>query len=154
MKQYKKDVVAVESLTPEQYRVTQKNGTEQPGSGEYSSRGFRAFVQLEISEATASDPDRLDAVMADLFATCTQRIERELQRDQAGNGQQQPGENASAGNGKPRNGNGRKPGGTSNGSRTNRHRPQCCVLVGHLDARHSRLKPSEGEDEHGEHRDQ
>jgi peptide-methionine (R)-S-oxide reductase len=35
MKQYKKDVVAVESLTPEQYRVTQKNGTEQPGSGEY-----------------------------------------------------------------------------------------------------------------------
>ena len=35
MKQYKKDVVALESLTPEQYRVTQKNGTEQPGSGEY-----------------------------------------------------------------------------------------------------------------------
>jgi peptide-methionine (R)-S-oxide reductase len=35
VKQYKKDVIAVESLTPEQYRVTQKNGTEQPGSGEY-----------------------------------------------------------------------------------------------------------------------
>jgi peptide-methionine (R)-S-oxide reductase len=35
MNQYKKDVVALESLTPEQYRVTQKNGTEQPGSGEY-----------------------------------------------------------------------------------------------------------------------
>jgi peptide-methionine (R)-S-oxide reductase len=35
MKQYKKDVVALESLTPEQYRVTQKNGTEQPGSGEH-----------------------------------------------------------------------------------------------------------------------
>ena len=35
MKQYEKDVVALESLTPEQYRVTQKNGTEQPGSGEY-----------------------------------------------------------------------------------------------------------------------
>jgi peptide-methionine (R)-S-oxide reductase len=35
MKQYKKDVVVLESLTPEQYRVTQKNGTELPGSGEY-----------------------------------------------------------------------------------------------------------------------
>jgi peptide-methionine (R)-S-oxide reductase len=35
MKQYDKDVVALEALTPEQYRVTQKNGTEQPGSGEY-----------------------------------------------------------------------------------------------------------------------
>ena len=35
MKQYKKDAIALESLTPEQYRVTQKNGTEQPGSGEY-----------------------------------------------------------------------------------------------------------------------
>ena len=35
MKQYKKDTIALESLTPEQFRVTQKNGTEQPGSGEY-----------------------------------------------------------------------------------------------------------------------
>jgi len=35
MEPYKKDVNALESLTPEQYRVTQKNGTEQPGSGEY-----------------------------------------------------------------------------------------------------------------------
>lgn len=35
MKQYKKDAIALESLTAEQYRVTQKNGTEQPDSGEY-----------------------------------------------------------------------------------------------------------------------
>jgi peptide-methionine (R)-S-oxide reductase len=35
MRDYKKDVTALESLTPEQYRVTQKSGTEQPGSGEY-----------------------------------------------------------------------------------------------------------------------
>ena len=35
MTQYKKDETTVESLTPEQYRVTQENGTEQPGSGEY-----------------------------------------------------------------------------------------------------------------------
>jgi peptide-methionine (R)-S-oxide reductase len=35
LKQYKKDIIALESLTPEQYRVTQKNGTEPPGSGEH-----------------------------------------------------------------------------------------------------------------------
>ena len=35
MTRYKKDAMAVESLTPEQYRVTQENGTEHPGSGEY-----------------------------------------------------------------------------------------------------------------------
>jgi peptide-methionine (R)-S-oxide reductase len=35
MRDYKKDVTALESLTPEQYRVTQNSGTEQPGSGEY-----------------------------------------------------------------------------------------------------------------------
>lgn len=35
MKQYKKDAIAVASLTPEQYHVTQESGTEPPGSGEY-----------------------------------------------------------------------------------------------------------------------
>lgn len=35
MAQYKKDETTIESLTPEQYRVTQENGTEQPGSGEH-----------------------------------------------------------------------------------------------------------------------
>ena len=35
MKQYKKDSAAIESLTPEQYRVTQQSGTERPGTGEY-----------------------------------------------------------------------------------------------------------------------
>lgn len=33
--QYKKDAAALDSLTPEQFRVTQENATEAPGSGEY-----------------------------------------------------------------------------------------------------------------------
>lgn len=32
---YNKDKTAVETLTAEQYRVTQENGTEAPGSGQY-----------------------------------------------------------------------------------------------------------------------
>ena len=35
MSDYSKDPVAVSKLTAEQYRVTQKNGTEAPGTGEY-----------------------------------------------------------------------------------------------------------------------
>ncbi len=35
MTEYKKSREAIESLTEEQYRVTQQNGTEHPGTGEY-----------------------------------------------------------------------------------------------------------------------
>lgn len=35
MKRYVKDPAAVASLSPEQYRVTQQNGTEYPGTGEH-----------------------------------------------------------------------------------------------------------------------
>ena len=35
MKPYKKDSAAIKSLTQEQHRVTQENGTEAPGSGGY-----------------------------------------------------------------------------------------------------------------------
>lgn len=35
MKNYTKDKTIVDLLTPEQYRVTQENGTESPGSGEF-----------------------------------------------------------------------------------------------------------------------
>ena len=32
---YKKDETVIKSLSPEQYRITQENGTELPGTGEY-----------------------------------------------------------------------------------------------------------------------
>ncbi|MBW2513419.1 MAG: peptide-methionine (R)-S-oxide reductase MsrB [Deltaproteobacteria bacterium] len=35
MKSYKKSNAAIAALTPEQFRVTQQNGTENPGTGEY-----------------------------------------------------------------------------------------------------------------------
>ena len=47
MTQYKKDAIAIESLTPEQYRVTQKNGTEHPGSGEYLGN-FEPGIYVDI----------------------------------------------------------------------------------------------------------
>lgn len=47
MKQYKKDGAAIESLTPEQYRVTQESGTERPGSGEYLGN-FEPGIYVDI----------------------------------------------------------------------------------------------------------
>ena len=35
MRKFSKDPDAISRLSPEQYRVTQQNGTEAPGSGEY-----------------------------------------------------------------------------------------------------------------------
>jgi peptide-methionine (R)-S-oxide reductase len=35
MKKFSKDLDAISKLAPEQYRVTQQNGTEAPGTGEY-----------------------------------------------------------------------------------------------------------------------
>ena len=35
MSKFSKDPDAISRLSPEQYRVTQQNGTEAPGTGEY-----------------------------------------------------------------------------------------------------------------------
>lgn len=47
MSQYKKDIASLESLTPEQYRVTQKSGTERPGTGEYLGN-FEPGIYVDI----------------------------------------------------------------------------------------------------------
>lgn len=47
MSQYKKDKTVIQSLTPEQYRVTQENGTEHPGTGEYLHNN-KAGIYVDI----------------------------------------------------------------------------------------------------------
>jgi len=47
MTQYKKEPAAVESLTAEQHRVTQDNGTEAPGSGEHLNN-YEAGIYVDI----------------------------------------------------------------------------------------------------------
>ena len=44
---YRKTPEALERLTPEQFRVTQQNGTERPGTGEYVAE-FRPGLYVDI----------------------------------------------------------------------------------------------------------
>ena len=68
MKTYTKDPDAIARLTPEQYRVTQKDATERPGTGEYlnnkepgastwtSSRASRFSPRPTSTKAAAAGP--------------------------------------------------------------------------------------------------
>lgn len=47
MTTYKKDIAVLDSLTPEQYRVTQESGTERPGSGEHLDN-FEPGIYVDI----------------------------------------------------------------------------------------------------------
>lgn len=47
MSRYERRPEIIDSLTPEQYYVTQENGTERPGTGEYNSN-TRAGIYVDI----------------------------------------------------------------------------------------------------------
>lgn len=62
MAQYKKESAAVESLTAEQHHVTQKNGTEPPGSGEYLSNYEPGiYVDIVSGEPLFASSEKFDS---------------------------------------------------------------------------------------------
>ena len=62
MKQYKKDPDAIARLSPEQYRVTQQNATEQPGTGEYLHNDeLGLYVDIVSGEPLFTSRDKFDS---------------------------------------------------------------------------------------------
>jgi peptide-methionine (R)-S-oxide reductase len=62
MREFKKDPAAVSRLTPEQYRVTQKSGTEAPGSGEYLyNEEPGIYVDVVSGEPLFASGDKFDS---------------------------------------------------------------------------------------------
>ena len=57
-----------------------EKSVKQPGDSQFSSVGFRAYIEMEVDAATASDADKLDAALGDAFAIESSRIEREVER--------------------------------------------------------------------------
>ena len=62
MKIYKKDPSAIAQLTPEQFRVTQKSGTEAPGSGELLyNKEPGIYVDLVSGEPLFASSDKFES---------------------------------------------------------------------------------------------
>ncbi len=62
MKQYKKDPDAIVRLNPEQYRVTQENATERPGTGEYLHNDEPGlYVDIVSGEPLFTSRDKFDS---------------------------------------------------------------------------------------------
>ena len=62
MKNYEKSDAAVAALTPEQYRVTQQEGTERPGTGEYlSNKAAGIYVDIVSGEPLFASADKFDS---------------------------------------------------------------------------------------------
>ncbi len=62
MNKYSKNQEKIKALTEEQYRVTQENGTEMPGSGEYNdeySKGI--YVDIVSGEPLFVSSDKFDS---------------------------------------------------------------------------------------------
>jgi peptide-methionine (R)-S-oxide reductase len=62
MNKYEKTEAAVAALTPEQYRVTQQEGTERPGTGEYlGNKEAGIYVDIVSGEPLFASADKFDS---------------------------------------------------------------------------------------------
>ena len=62
MKRYFKDEAAIAALTAEQYRVTQQNGTEYPGTGEYTHHDAPGiYVDVVSGEPLFASSDKFES---------------------------------------------------------------------------------------------
>jgi methionine-R-sulfoxide reductase len=61
-KEYIKNPAAIDALTPEQYTVTQKSGTERPFTGEYwDNHEPGLYVDVVSGEPLFASPDKFDS---------------------------------------------------------------------------------------------
>jgi peptide-methionine (R)-S-oxide reductase len=59
---YQRNPAAISSLTPEQYRVTQQNGTERPGTGEYlDNKEPGIYVDTVSGEPLFASSDKFES---------------------------------------------------------------------------------------------
>ena len=65
MKKFSKDPDAISRLSPEQYRVTQQNGTETPGTGEYlDNKQPGIYVDIVSGEPLFASTDKFESALA------------------------------------------------------------------------------------------
>lgn len=62
MREFSKNPDAIAKLTPEQYRVTQENGTERPGTGEYlENKESGIYVDIVSGEPLFASCDKFES---------------------------------------------------------------------------------------------
>ena len=62
MQKFSKNIEALQKLSPEQYRVTQQNGTERPGTGEYlNTREPGIYVDIVSGEPLFASADKYES---------------------------------------------------------------------------------------------
>ncbi|MFP7569565.1 peptide-methionine (R)-S-oxide reductase MsrB [Marivita sp. S2033] len=62
MAKYEKNPAVVETLTPEQFRVTQESGTERPGTGEYlDNKEPGIYVDIVSGEPLFASGDKFES---------------------------------------------------------------------------------------------
>jgi peptide-methionine (R)-S-oxide reductase len=62
MADYRKTAEAISALSPEQYRVTQQNGTERPGTGEYlNNEKPGIYVDIVSGEPLFASADKFES---------------------------------------------------------------------------------------------